>query len=83
MYPHKPRTCEGKAEDMFFRSRKATSPYIFLSHNRAAKSLSSATVLKTKLQYQRQDRLCQALRDDRIKHSLDCKLIQCPVSLGT
>lgn len=57
MYPHKPRTCEGTAEDMFFSSRKATSPHILLSHNRAEKPLSSVTVLKTKLQCQRQDRL--------------------------
>lgn len=53
MYPHKPRICEDKAGDMFFSSRMATSPHIFLSHNRAEELLSSATVLKTKLQCQR------------------------------
>lgn len=74
MYPHKPRTCEGKAGDMIFSSRNATSPHIFLSHNRAEKPLSPVTVLSTKLQGPRQDRLCQALRDARIKHSLIANL---------
>lgn len=78
MYPHKPRTCKGKAGDMLFSSRKATSPHIFLSHNRAEKPLSSVTVLRAKLQGQRQGRLRQHLRDARTKYSLTANLYSVP-----
>lgn len=58
MYPDRPRLFKGEAGDVFFSSGKVPSPpHIFLSHNRAEEPLSLATVLRTKLQCQRQDRL--------------------------
>lgn len=58
MYPDRPRLFKGEARDVFFSSRKVPSPpHIFLSHNRAEEHLSLVTVLRTKLQCQRQDRL--------------------------